>query len=66
MAFTQQISSIHWIVHMESPSKSEIKVEVHMSREAAQRLTHPPESGVHTLNFDGFNNLGAAVLERLV
>ena len=69
MAFTQQISSTHWIVHLGSPSRSEVKVEVYMSREAAKQLTNPPAGKVFIPAPEYYtktHDLGSAVLDRLV
>lgn len=62
MAFSQRVSSSHWVVHLQSPSKSVIKVEVHMSPEEAKRLTTPEEL---RRTVEKPEDLGAAVLHRL-
>ena len=38
MASLEKASDDHWIVHLASKSKSEVVVEVHMSRAKAQEL----------------------------
>ena len=38
MAFTREISPNHWVHHLQGLAKSEIVVELHMSREVADDL----------------------------
>ena len=38
MATTQKISDDHWVVHLQARDKSEVKVEVNMTREKAEQL----------------------------
>ena len=62
MAFISKQTDDHCVMHMESPKKSEILVEVHMSREVARRLmdTELPDRGD-----DSVTNVGEAILNRL-
>ena len=62
MAFSQKISSTHWIVHLQSPTRSEVKVEVHMSHEEARKLANP--KGLAAVAIPA-GDLGAAILHRL-
>ena len=64
MAMTQRITSGHWVVHLQSPSRSVLKVEVYMSREQAQRLLNP-KIGSKADPIVSTSNLGEAVLNRL-
>ncbi len=50
MAVTRQITPDHYVVHMGSPSKSKVTVEVHMSREEAARLMQKETARRQRLN----------------
>lgn len=54
MASSNEISRDHWQVHLSARDKSEVKVEVHMSREMAEKI-----SALET-------DLGSAVLRVLL
>lgn len=71
MATTQRFLPNHAIVHMGSQSKSEIKVEVHMSRETAERIVGiegpPMGEGFEDRRSDPFEiRLADAVLTKLM
>lgn len=65
MALTQKIATGHWVVHLQSPSRSVVKVEVHMSREQAQKLLQPT-TGLRANAAPPAANIGEAVLNRLI
>ncbi len=65
MALTQKIATGHWVVHLQSPSRSVVKVEVHMSREQAQRLMQPTTEFRATTAAPAAN-IAEAVLNRLI
>lgn len=65
MALTQKIATGHWVVHLQSPSRSVVKVEVHMSREQVQRLMQPT-TGLRASAAAPAANIGEAVLNRLI
>ena len=65
MALTQKIAAGHWVVHLQSPSRSIVKVEVHMSREQAQRLMQPT-TGLQASAAAPPANIGEAVLNCLI
>lgn len=50
MAKVNQISSNHWEVHLASEEKSEVTIEVHMSRSTAERLVELETARVSDLN----------------
>ena len=62
MAFISKKTDDHCVMHMESSTKSEIIVEVHMSRKVARRLMDAelPDRGDNNVT-----NVGVAILNRL-
>ena len=69
MAWVQQLASDRWVVHLASPSKSEITVEVHMSRTTAERIADQETSRIAKLNPERDDlqpeTVGSAVLSVL-
>ena len=70
MAFVQQVGPNHAVVHMASPTKSKIKVEVHMSHEEAERIVGvegPPVGGGEDPRNDPFEiRLARAIQTNLM
>ena len=69
MATVQQVSPDRWVVHLGSQEDSEVTIEVHMSREAAEKIAALEAKRIAKLNPDR-NDLppetpGIAVLQVL-
>lgn len=69
MAKVKQVSPNHWEVHLASEEKSEVTIELHMSRSTAQRIVEFETERMSGLN-PGRMNLpawtpGTAVLNVL-
>ena len=62
MAFISKKADDHCVMHMESHTKSELIVEVHMSREVARRLM---DAELPARGDDSVTNVGEAILNRL-
>ena len=67
MASTKKVSDDHWIVHLNAVPKSEVVVEVHMSRAKAEALITEEWDYLHRMGASGHikKDVGSAVFSLL-
>lgn len=68
MASVRSVGQDRWIVHLTAKSKSEVTIEVHMSRETAEKLAAREAARLQALNpgrDDVPDDVGTAVLHVL-